>query len=240
MSEPSTASPPSDRRRDDRPLIVAIDGPAGGGKSTAARRLAERLGVPYLDTGAMYRAVALAVLDTGADPDDREAVLRVALRADLSLVGEDGTFAVHLDGRPVESRIRAPRVGEAASKVSTYPEVRERLVALQRASARRLGGVLEGRDIGTRVFPDTPYKFFVTAHVEVRADRRYQQLVGMGKEVSREEVLRELRERDDRDTGRDASPLTLDETYVEIDTSELSVEQVVDRLEAAVRERQGG
>ena len=238
MSESTTRHSAPDDAREDPPLIVAIDGPAGGGKSTAARRLAERLGVPYLDTGAMYRAVALAVLDSGADPDDRDAVLSVARRADLSLVGQDdGTFAVQLDGRPVESRIRAPRVGEAASKVSTLPEVRQRLVALQRASAQRLGGVLEGRDIGTHVFPDTPYKFFVSARVEIRAERRYEQLRGMGKDVTREEVLRELRERDERDTGREASPLPVDDSYVEVDTSDLSVDEVVDRMEQAVKER---
>jgi CMP/dCMP kinase len=220
------------------PLIVAIDGPAGGGKSTAARRLAGRLGVPYLDTGAMYRAIALAVLDSGRDPDDAEAVLDVAARAELSLVGqEDGTFSVHLDGRPVESRIRAPRVGEAASKVSTYPAVRERMVSLQRASAQRFGGVLEGRDIGTQVFPDTPHKFFVFARPEIRAERRYLQHLEQGKEVTREGVLHDLTERDRRDESREASPLTVDDSYLQVDTSELTADEVVDRLERAVRER---
>ena len=220
------------------PLIVAIDGPAGGGKSTAARRLAARLGVPYLDTGAMYRAVALAVLDSGADPDDGEAVVDIAARADLSLVGqEDGTFSVHLDGRPVETRIRAPRVGDAASKVSTYPAVRERMVTLQRACARRLGGVLEGRDIGTHVFPDTPYKFFVTARPDVRAERRFLQHRELGKDVTRDGVQHDLAERDRRDESRDASPLAVNDSYVEIDTSDLTTDEVVDRLEQAVRER---
>ena len=222
----------------ERPLIVAIDGPAGGGKSTAARRLAARLGVPYLDPGAMYRAIALAGLDSGGDPDDGEVVLDVASKVDLSLVGQDdGTFAVHLEGRPVESRIRAPRVGEAASKVSTYPQVRERMVALQRASAKRLGGVLEGRDIGTQVFPDTPHKFFVSARPEVRAERRYMQHREQGKDVTREQVLHDLAERDRRDESREASPLTVDDSYVQIDTSDLTADQVVDRLEQAVRER---
>ena len=221
--------------RDER-LVVAIDGPAGGGKSTAARRLAERLGVPYLDTGAMYRAIALAVLDAGADPDDGEAVIDIARSVDLSLVGgEDGKFSVHLGGVPVESRIRAPRVGEAASKVSAYPAVRERMVNLQRASARRLGGVLEGRDIGTQVFPDTPYKFFVTARPEIRAERRFLQHRDAGKDVTREQVLHDLTERDHRDETRETSPLTRDDSYTEIDTSDLDADQVVDRLERAVR-----
>jgi len=223
--------------RGERPLVVAIDGPAGGGKSTAARRLAGRLGVPYLDTGAMYRAIALAVLDSGADPDDRDAVVEIAAKADLSLVSQaDGTFSVQLDGAAVEPRIRAPRIGEAASKVSAYPAVRQRLVALQRASAQRFGGVLEGRDIGTKVFPDTPYKFFVTARPEVRAERRYRQHREEGKDVERDQVLRDLTDRDHRDETRETSPLTRDDSYVEIDTSELTADQVVDRLERAVRQ----
>lgn len=221
------------------PLIVAIDGPAGGGKSTAARRLAERLGVPYLDTGAMYRAVALAVLDRGADPDDREAVLKIARTIDVSLVSQDdGSFAVELDGEAVEPRLRAPQVGAAASKVSAYPPVRERMVALQRASAQRFGGVLEGRDIGTKVFPETPHKFFVSARLEVRAERRYLQLQDAGKDVTLEQVLEDLLARDERDRNREASPLTLDASYQEIDTSDLDAEAVVDRLEKVVRNRQ--
>lgn len=218
------------------PLIVAIDGPSGVGKSTAARHLARRLGVPYLDTGAMYRAVALAVLDRGADPEDREAVLAIAGAADVGLRGrDDGSFEVLLDGEPVETRIRVPRVGEAASKVSSYPEVRERLVALQRACAARFGAVLEGRDIGTQVFPDAPHKFFVTARAEIRHRRRHEQLVELGDEATLEEVAEEMQARDRRDATRDASPLIQDATYVEIDTSDLPVEEVVARMIAAVR-----
>jgi len=219
------------------PLVVAIDGPAGVGKSTAARQLAERLGVPYLDTGAMYRAIALAVLDSGHDPDDREAVLEIAERADLSLRGEpDGRFSVLLDGEPVEPRIRAPRVGEAASKVSVHPEVRKRMVALQRASAQQFGAVLEGRDIGTKVFPDTPHKFFVTARPEVRIERRFRQLREMGREIERSEIEREVEERDARDAGREASPLTHDDSYTLVDTSDIGIDEVVDGMERAVRE----
>jgi len=218
------------------PLVVAIDGPSGTGKSTAARRLARRLGIPYLDTGAMYRAVALAVLDRGADPDDAGAVREIAERADVGLHGrEDGDFEVLLDGEPVEPRIRAPRVGEAASKVSTLPEVRQRMVTLQRACAARFGGVLEGRDIGTRVFPDTPHKFFVTARAEVRHRRRWDELREQGREVELEAVAREIRERDERDSTRADSPLTRDDSYVEIDTSDLGIDDVVDRMARAVR-----
>ena len=227
MSEPSAAP---------GPLVVAIDGPSGTGKSTASRRLARRLGIPYLDTGAMYRAVALAVLDRGADPDDSEAVREIAEGAEVGLRGrEDGDFEVLLDGEPVEPRIRAPRVGEAASKVSAIPEVRQRMVALQRACAARFGGVLEGRDVGTRVFPGTPHKFFVTARAEVRHRRRWEELREQGREVELAAVAREMRERDRRDSTRADSPLTLDGSYTEIDTSDLSIDQVVERMTRAVR-----
>lgn len=228
MTEPPTSS---------APLVVAIDGPSGTGKSTAARRLARRLEIPYLDTGAMYRAVALAVLDRGADPDDPDAVREIAERAEVGLHGrEEGDFEVLLDGEPVEPRIRAPRVGEAASKVSTIPEVRQRMVTLQRASAARFGGVLEGRDIGTRVFPETPHKFFVTASAEVRHRRRWEELREQGREVDLETVAREMRERDERDSTRTDSPLTLDGSYVEIDTSDLTIDEVVERMVRAVRD----
>lgn len=221
----------------DRPLIVAIDGPSGVGKSTAARLLAHRLRVPFLDTGAMYRAVGLQALERGVDPGDAAAVGVLAEHADIRLERRaDGTFEVLLDGRPVEERIRTREVGEAASRVSEHPVVRRRMVALQREIAGRHGGVLEGRDIGTRVFPETPHKFFLDAAPEVRFRRRHEQLAAAGREASLAEIVEELTGRDRRDSRRTDSPLTRDASYTFIDTSELPLEQVVERMARQVEE----
>ena len=217
------------------PRVVAIDGPSGAGKSTIARRLAARLGVPYLDTGAMYRALALAALDAGLDPDDREAVEALAERADIRLEpAGDGGYQVLLDGVAVEGKIRTPEVGRASSSVSAHSGVRSRMVALQRATAERLGGVLEGRDIGTRVFPDARHKFFLDADPGVRAERRHAQLAESGRAVPREEVEADLAERDRRDRSRADSPLTCDDSYVRIDATGLNVEQVLEKMLAAL------
>lgn len=212
-------------------LIVAIDGPSGVGKSTVARMVAQRLGVPYLDTGAMYRALALKVLEAGVNPDDREAVARLVNDTDVGLdCRPDGVIQVLLDGVPVGERIRAPEVSEVTSKISAYPEVRQRMVALQQECAGRQGGVVEGRDIGTKVFPHTPHKLFLDARPEVRFDRRYRQLLETGQEVSFADVVEEITRRDYRDTHRADSPLTQDPSYHTLDTSDLSVEDVVERI----------
>jgi CMP/dCMP kinase len=219
------------------PIVVAIDGPSGVGKSTAARCLARRLGVPFLDTGAMYRAIALRVLASGADPADRDAVEAIAAKTDVALRARpDGSFEVLLDGSPVEPLIRTPEVGEATSMIAAYPEVRRRLVELQRDTAARRGGVLEGRDIGTRVFPETPYKFFLDARSEVRVRRRHDELAA-GREVTVEQVRDEITRRDRRDTSRADSPLTRDPSYTYIDASDLGVDEVVERMAQAIAER---
>jgi len=221
-----------------RPLIVAIDGPAGVGKSSVSKRLARRLGIPYLDTGAMYRALGLKVLESGIDPADRAAVEAIAARTEVSLrSGEDGRFEVLLDGEPVESRIRTPEVSEATSTVSAYPEVRRRMVAQQQETAHRLGGVLEGRDIGTRVFPETPHKFFLSARTDVRGRRRFEELIAAGRALTYEQVLEDLARRDLRDSTRDDSPLTHDETYTLVDTSNLTIDEVVEKMAQSVAKK---
>lgn len=219
------------------PLIVAIDGPSGVGKSTAARMLARRLGVPYVDTGAMYRAVALEVLERDVHPDDEAAVVALVGSIDLRLEHDQasGGARVILNGESVEDRLRTTRVGETSSRISTHPEVRRRLVELQQEYAKEHGAVMEGRDIGTRVFPDTPHKFFLDARQEVRYRRRYDQLVGVGMDVTYGEVTVEIDRRDQRDSHRAESPLTCDETYVIIDTSDLAPEVVVERMVQEIR-----
>jgi cytidylate kinase len=221
------------------PPIVAIDGPSGAGKSTTARALAERLGVPYIDTGAMYRAIGLAARDRGITLPitDPAPVAAIARAASIDVDASGGSTRIRLDGRDVSDTIRLPEISRYASAVSAIPAVRQRLVSEQRRLAAERGGVLEGRDIGTRVFPDTPHKFFLTAPLDVRAERRERELAQRGTPQSLDEVRAEIERRDHADSTRTDSPLTVDETYTVVDTGRRSVGEIVDELEARVRAR---
>jgi cytidylate kinase len=220
------------------PLIVAIDGPSGAGKSSAARALAARLGVPYIDTGAMYRAVGLAARERGVALPiaNAETVAAIAEAARIELVPVADGNRVLLDGRDVSAAIREPEISLYASAVSAIPAVRRALVAEQRRLGRERGGVMEGRDIGTRVFPDTPFKFFLTADPAVRAERRARELADRGTPQPYEDVLRDMEKRDRDDGSRADSPLTLDDRYVLIDSTGRPLPAVIEEIERRVRE----
>ena len=222
-------------------LIIAIDGPAASGKSTTARLVAERLGYVYVDTGAMYRAVTLAVLRSGLDPHDRHAVETLAEGSAILLERNDGAAVrVLLNGEDVSAAIRTPEVTANVSLISSYPGVRRRLVDLQRQAAERGGIVLDGRDIGTVVFPNADVKIFMVADIDARARRRHAELEILGAEVSIDGLAAQLAERDRQDSTRDASPLRKADDAVEIDTSVLTVEQQVERVVALARARLAG
>ncbi|MEO8379442.1 MAG: (d)CMP kinase [Acidobacteriota bacterium] len=215
-------------------LIVAIDGPSGVGKSTTSKLVARALHLPHIDTGAMYRAIGLAALRKGVDLRDAVAVETLAGRADIEFVPGDPP-RVHLDGEDVTPLIRTPEISMAASHVSAVPAVRRLLVMLQQQLGRRNGGVLEGRDIGTKVFPETPHKFFLTARPEVRARRRYEELLAKGQPADFETVLADSLLRDEQDSTRADSPLMYDHTYTVVDTSDHTIAEVVDAIVDAVK-----
>jgi cytidylate kinase len=218
-----------------RPLIVAIDGPSGVGKSTTSRRVASELGIPHIDTGAMYRAIALKAERAAVPLSEPERLAQLAAGSTIEFAGEIGHQHVLLDGVDVSESIRTPEISLAASAVSAVSAVRRVLVRLQQDIGHRAGGVLEGRDIGTVVFPETPNKFFLTARPEVRAQRRFLELSEKGSDASFDAVLDEMGRRDEQDSTRADSPLRCDESYCLIDTSDLSIDEVVARIVAAVR-----
>ncbi|MBA2335131.1 MAG: (d)CMP kinase [Blastocatellia bacterium] len=218
-------------------MIIAIDGPSGAGKSTLGKMLAKKLNLLYIDTGAMYRAVALAVLLRGTGFDDEEEVVRFAESSEIELVGEPDALRILLNGRDVSAEIRTMEIAQAASIVSTFSEVRKIMVEHQRTLGEKdsNGCVLEGRDIGSVVFPNADLKFFLTAKPEARAQRRFTE---DSRVSSYEQTLAEINERDERDVSRADSPLTIAENSVVIDTSELDLSEVFEQMLAAVRDKQ--
>ena len=206
-------------------MIIAIDGPSGSGKSTLGRMLARELNLLYIDTGSMYRAVALATIEAGVDPQDTEAVVALATRINIDLEGDPNSLRVLINDCDVTERIRTDRVTALSSVVSTIPGVRRAMVARQREMSER-GAVLNGRDIGTVVFPNADIKFFLTASPEERADRRYKEDARTRTDASLDETLADMIERDRRDSTRADSPLKAADDAILIDSSGLSIEDV--------------
>jgi cytidylate kinase len=214
-------------------MIVTLDGPAGSGKSSVARQLAERLGFAFLDTGAMYRAVAFCCVDQKLSLDDAAAIGKLALSLRMDVAAD----RVLINGSDVTEQLRSQGVTEAASRVAMLPAVREALVKLQRQAAAGKNMVTEGRDQGTVAFPSAECKFYLTAQPQERARRRQRELEDQGQRVELDEVLRQILERDERDASRAVAPLKPAADALIIDTTSLEQSEVLDRLERAVRER---
>jgi len=220
-------------------MIIAIDGPSGAGKSTLGKMLAKNFNLLYLDTGAMYRAVGFAVLESETSFENQDEIVEIARESKIELVGEPENLQVILNGENVSNEIRTPEVGQAASIVSTISEVRKILVEHQRILGQNssTGCVLDGRDIGTVVFPKADVKFFLTAKPEARARRRYEEDRTRGRVTTYEETLAEINLRDERDVSRADSPLAISEDAIVIDTSELDLHEVYETMQAIVREK---
>ena len=220
-----------------RRMIVAIDGPSGAGKSTLAKRLAKELGFTYLDTGAMYRALGLKVLRDNTDIANEQELQQVLGQTKIDLSEADGRVYVFLDGIDVTELIRAPEVSQMASKVSALNPVRRRMLELQQALGTKGGVVAEGRDIGTVVFPGAEVKIYLEASPAERARRRFEELRKAGKDVTFEATLRELEERDKRDTERDLAPLRKAKDAFVINSSSLSADAVAESVMQAIRKK---
>ena len=221
-----------------RPLIIAIDGPSGSGKSTLGRMLARDLGLLYIDTGSMYRAVALAVIESTVNASDDVAVGSLAERIDIDLGGDPDSLRVSLNGRDVSERIRDEDVTHVSSIISTVPAVRRAMVKRQRELGQR-GAVMNGRDIGTVVFPNADVKFFLDAALEERAERRLAEEREHNPAATYEQTLADITERDARDTTRADSPLVAADDSIRIDSTGMSIDDVFEKMMMIVRERSG-
>lgn len=205
---------------------VAIDGPAGAGKSTIAKLVAKEKGYVYVDTGAMYRGLAIHFLENGIEAEEKEKIAEACKDADVTIRYEDGQQQVYLNGKNITAKLREEAVGNMASKSSAIPEVRAKLLELQRELARKEDVIMDGRDIGTCVLPDADVKVFLTASVETRAKRRYDELVEKGVACDLEEIARDIAERDERDSTREIAPLKQAEDAVLVDSSHMTIEEV--------------
>jgi len=221
-----------------RKLTIAIDGPSGSGKSTTARMSAQQLGYTYVDTGAMYRAITLHVLNNNVPMKDKSQVVKAAAEVQIQFTRTGDRLEVLLDGKNVTDKIREPYIDKAVGPVSEIPGVRAILVNLQRSLADEGGVVMEGRDIGTRVLPNADLKFFMDADIDIRAHRRQDQLAEQGIDVEYETVKQELINRDTRDSQREESPLRAADDAILIDTTNLSIEDQVDLIVQRVKEKE--
>ena len=218
-------------------ISVAIDGPSGAGKSTVARAAAARLGYVYVDTGAMYRAIGLAVCRKGISGDDTAGIVAVLPEVQLDIRYEDGAQHILLCGEDVSDAIRTPEIAKYASKVSAVPEVRQFLLETQRDMAKNGNNLMDGRDIGTVILPDAQVKIFLTASAEARAQRRYLELHEKGQSITFDEVLHDIQQRDEQDMTRAVAPLKQAADAVLLDTSDISLEQSIEAVLRIIRER---
>lgn len=214
---------------------VAIDGPAGAGKSTIARLVAKEKGFIYVDTGAMYRGLAIHFLDRGIRAEETGKVIEACKDADVKIRYEEGEQQVYLNGTNITGRLRDEAVGQMTSKCSVIPEVREKLLDLQRELARTQDVIMDGRDIGTCVLPDADVKVYLTASVRTRAKRRYDELTAKGEVCDFEEIARDIEERDERDMNRETAPLKQAEDAVLVDSSDMTIDEVVKTIASLCR-----
>ncbi|ESL04417.1 cytidylate kinase [Catonella morbi ATCC 51271] len=209
---------------------IAIDGPAGAGKSTIAKKVAEKLGLVYVDTGAMFRGIALYMTEKGIEGNEVDRIKTELEKVKIDIVYEDGEQQLILNDENVSKSIRKPEISKAASAFATIPEVRTRLLNLQRELAAKRPVVMDGRDIGSKVLPEATVKIFLTADVNVRAERRYKELTEKGENVDIADIMADIKSRDEQDIKRAVSPLTQAEDAVLVDTSSLSIDEVVDTI----------
>ena len=218
-------------------MIIAIDGPAGAGKSTIAKLIAKQLGLVYIDTGAMYRAVGLKAKRNNIACSEQEKIEEMLKNTEVELKNENVATAVYLDGENVSTEIRLPEISRMASDISAVPAVRYAMVEMQRSMANKTDTILDGRDIGTFVLPNADVKIFLTASVEERAERRYKELIARGENVKREDVRSDIEKRDYNDSHRALAPLKKADDATEVDTTGMTIDQVCEKIISLVRNK---